>query len=307
MSLKMRVRKLFYRFSTMCPNWTWLNYLNSVPFFIAREGRLPMRDDAPGATLNDFFFHRMVRSNWPYLHELCVDKELVKFYVRGACDKVKIPETKGIIRMAGLSFEDFKAQLLAFAGQKVVAKPTHNSGGVIFLSREVTDAQVRELYEIARRNYFYKSREAQYYRAEKKVIIEEDLSDKDGVTPNDYKFFCAKGEVFFCQVDTSRFTDHRRALFSADESFKLLPVTYTYPNPDTPVAKPKDYKLMLEIARELSQNFDFIRVDLYEHPKHGVMFGELTFSPDASRVRFSDPQFGVEMLKRIHAANRKAR
>ena len=35
---------------------------------------------------------------------------------------------------------------------------------------------------------------------------------------------------------------------------------------------------MIEIAKILSADFDFVRVDLYEH-NDKVYFGELTFSP----------------------------
>ena len=44
------------------------------------------------------------------------------------------------------------------------------------------------------------------------------------------------------------------------------------------IAKPKLLNEMVDVARTLSADFDFVRVDLYEFGGK-VMFGELTFSP----------------------------
>jgi hypothetical protein len=47
---------------------------------------------------------------------------------------------------------------------------------------------------------------------------------------------------------------------------------------------------MVGIARTLSAEFPFVRVDLYDLPS-GPLFGELTFSPGAGLMRFDPPEY----------------
>ena len=44
------------------------------------------------------------------------------------------------------------------------------------------------------------------------------------------------------------------------------------------LAKPQNFEKMVEIAKKLSEDFDFVRVDLYEVDGKPY-FGELTFTP----------------------------
>jgi hypothetical protein len=55
---------------------------------------------------------------------------------------------------------------------------------------------------------------------------------------------------------------------------------------------------MVEIARILSKDFDFVRVDLYERNVK-VLFGELTFSPDCCVFPNLPQSFLDEMEKKL--------
>lgn len=44
---------------------------------------------------------------------------------------------------------------------------------------------------------------------------------------------------------------------------------------------------MLEIAEKLSKPFDLVRVDFYETKSGELIFGELTFSPNAGLITFA--------------------
>ena len=56
-------------------------------------------------------------------------------------------------------------------------------------------------------------------------------------------------------------------------------------NIDDTIRKPRNFELMKELARKLSQNIPFIRVDFYEISEK-VFFGELTFYPASGLKRF---------------------
>ncbi len=51
---------------------------------------------------------------------------------------------------------------------------------------------------------------------------------------------------------------------------------------------------MKEIARELSKNIPFVRVDLYEVDKK-IYFSELTFTPCAGHMPFSPKEYDYKL------------
>ena len=58
--------------------------------------------------------------------------------------------------------------------------------------------------------------------------------------------------------------------------------------------KPSNLDTMIDICRKLSEDFDFVRVDLYSiHDQ--VFFGELTHYPAAGFGKFNPPAFDLEM------------
>jgi len=191
-----------------------------------------------------------------------------------------------------------RAVLTEHSGRAEVAKPTHGSGSVLFLRAAPRRAAIEQFCATAARSFYDVSRETQYKGQERKVIIEADLS-AGGVPPLDYKFFCAGGEVLFCQVDVGRFTDHRRALFTAD--FVPIDVRYAHDAPDAQPPRPAGFEAMVDAARALSCGFRFVRVDLYA-ARDAVYFGEFTFAPEGGAGPLSDEAFGISVMQRIRAA-----
>lgn len=63
----------------------------------------------------------------------------------------------------------------------------------------------------------------------------------------------------------------------ADKNFDSIPILNNCVDSFN-AEKPKEYDKMLEIAKTLSEDFPFVRVDLYE-TEAGIVFGELTFTP----------------------------
>ncbi|MFS1993758.1 ATP-grasp fold amidoligase family protein [Vibrio breoganii] len=128
-----------------------------------------------------------------------------------------------------------------------------------------------------------------YQNIPRKVFIEEFL-DFEGQAPDDYKFFVYHGKVHFIQLDSDRFTNHKRNMF--DSNWHDLGFEYShsrkYPAPE----KPPFLQQMIDISEEIGQHFDFIRVDLYYYSDK-VTFGELTVYPGAGFEKFPNKNFDL--------------
>jgi hypothetical protein len=112
-----------------------------------------------------------------------------------------------------------------------------------------------------------------YSQARRLLIAEEFLGS--GLPPADHKFLVFGGRVELIQVDTGRFGEHRRRLYTPDWT-PVDVVESVAPGPVTP--PPGCLAEMAEVAEALGADFDFIRVDLYDVDGE-VWFGELTPYP----------------------------
>lgn len=91
----------------------------------------------------------------------------------------------------------------------------------------------------------------------------------------DYKFFCFNGKphFFLCRFDGNR--------NFYDLNYKPIKLQGTKQLPRIDLAP------MIEIARQLSAPFPFVRIDLY-HGADGVYFGEYTFNVNGGHREFND-------------------
>lgn len=67
---------------------------------------------------------------------------------------------------------------------------------------------------------------------------------------------------------------------------------------DGSMPKPQKFDEMIDIARKLSEDFKFVRVDLYELDGK-VYFGELTFSPGNCVLPYFTHKFDLEMGRKL--------
>lgn len=121
-----------------------------------------------------------------------------------------------------------------------------------------------------------------YNEIQPRIFCEEFLGSDDSV-PLDYKFFCFSGTARFIQVDFDRFSSHKRNIY--DRDWNLLNVQYKHPPKLDAPGRPQNLSQMISIAERLSNDIDFVRVDLYDLGSR-VVFGELTNYPEAGRGRF---------------------
>ena len=131
-------------------------------------------------------------------------------------------------------------------------------------------------------NQYRLGREWAYKNINKKIFAEELLLTKKTQLPNDYKLFCFNGIPKIIQVDTNRFSDHKRAFFSTE--WESLNILNEYNIPDLKIVKPQYLNKMIDIARIVSEDIPFCRVDLYSLPE--IKLGEITFYPDAAQTQF---------------------
>ena len=103
----------------------------------------------------------------------------------------------------------------------------------------------------------------------------------------DYKFFCFGGEPKCVQVDTGRFDGHHQNYY--DMAWKSLGVHCTYPEGE-PQPVPQSFEEMKLVASQLSKEFPFVRVDLF-NVNGNIYFGELTFYPSSGYGKFHPDEF----------------
>lgn len=120
------------------------------------------------------------------------------------------------------------------------------------------------------------SLEPQYKLIPPLVFCEELIDTKSDSWPVDYKFTCINGEPDHIFLALEREAKVKYGTFDLD--WNVLPYTKKEYKPKSYPPKPKYLKEMADIARILSKDFEYVRVDLYEHGDR-IIFGELTFSP----------------------------
>jgi hypothetical protein len=124
-----------------------------------------------------------------------------------------------------------------------------------------------------------------------RIVIETLLQQPDGRVPEDYKFFMIHGVCRMILVDQDRFEDHVKVLY--DRDWNMLQVMRGE-KAGRPQARPRNLERMLDLAAKLSQDFDFVRVDLYDMGDK-VYFGELTHYPASGREKFTPRSFDFEL------------
>jgi hypothetical protein len=182
--------------------------------------------------------------------------------------------------------------------QRFVVKPTHGSGWVrVVLNKDALDRQelIGTCGKWLASSYYECLREHEYKDIPRRIMIEEFVDDGSGCAPKDYKFFTFNGKVHLIQVDGERFSGHRRSLYDRDWRDTL--VQYGHEPIVTPVPRPRNLELMLRTAERLSNNLDFVRVDLYDVGRR-IYFGEMTSTPGCGVERF-EPRSMDECLGKL--------
>jgi hypothetical protein len=148
-------------------------------------------------------------------------------------------------------------------------------------------------------NYgFNKGFELHYGMIPPKIVCEKYMGDN----LCDYKFFCFDGNPEFIWVDVGRYINHCRNTY--DLSWNELP--FVIGNFErVRVEKPKNLELMAELAKKLSKNFEFVRVDFYEIDGK-VYFGEMTFTTASGTEKFYPNEYDLICGEKINLPQKKS-
>ena len=214
------------------------------------------------------------------------DKYEVRQYI-----KLKIG-SEYLVPMYGL-FENVNQIPFSELPERYIAKTTNGSNtNVICLDKNSFDIEEAKhlLNKYLEINYYKQTREKIYQYIKPRIIIEE-LLEHNIV---DYKFFCFHGVPRYVQIDTDRYIGHLRSYYDINYN-EIKGATMTYPNiPAEKIPKPDRWDEMINIARVLSNDFNFVRVDLYYTNKK-IYFGELTYYHTAGHEQILPKAFCLEL------------
>lgn len=129
-----------------------------------------------------------------------------------------------------------------------------------------------------------------------RIIAEELLVNRENQEAGieDFKILCFHGEPKYIIVDKDRYIDHKRNFY--DTGWNRVNVITDHEQFEVAYPKPKNFEEMLHVAKVLSEDFPFVRVDLY-NVEGKIYFGELTFYPWSGYVQFTPDSFDYELGK----------
>jgi len=171
-----------------------------------------------------------------------------------------------------------------------IIKPSHSSGRVYVVhdkEKEDWNAVTQMCNEWLQSDYYRINREWQYKDIPRRIIIEEYLGIGKEIA-TDFKFQCFHGEPKFISVIAGRFSQNK-TISRYDQNWNLIGGNYNYLSKNE--IDQIHLREMLSIARKISAEFDYIRVDLLLHQGTKTYLSELTSTPRAGVGYKSDIQW----------------
>lgn len=163
-----------------------------------------------------------------------------------------------------------------------VLKCNHNSGTGMCICKDKSRLNIekvkKELQKGLDEDFYLVSREWQYKNIKRKIIAEKFLKDGNAENLLGYKIYCFNGEPKLFSLQSNDGAEAVGISF-LDIDWNVLPVYRTDHLPiETIPEKPSNLDTLLEIAKKLSEDFTFMRVDLYSFGGK-IYFSELTMTP----------------------------
>ena len=223
-------------------------------------------------------------------YSIMADKYAVKKYV---ADKIG---EEYVIQSLGGPWKSFSEIDFGKLPKQFVLKTNHDSGGVVVCKdKNGLDKQKANklLSKHLKRNYYYKSREWPYKNVKPCIFAEEYVKDGNNDFLPVYKFLCFHGEPRIIQTIQND-KQPNESIDYFDTEWNLLKLKQGFPNSVKPFEKPEKLKEMCEIARKLSKEHAFLRVDLYII-NNEIKFSEFTFYSDAGLSKFEPESWDITL------------
>lgn len=203
------------------------------------------------------------------------DKYAVRDYVKN-----KIGE-KYLVPLLGVwdSPDEINFDLLP---EQFVLKCNHNSGTGMCICRDKSKLDIektkKNLQKGLKENFFLSCREWQYKDIKRKIIAEKYLTDGIHKDLMGYKIYCFNGKPEIVSIQSNN-DAYMTGVSFLDTEWNKLPFYRTdhLPLKEIP-EKPNNLNELLEISKKLSEDFTFVRVDLYDL-NGKIYFSELTLEP----------------------------
>lgn len=270
-------RKILLALLRIMPNklHIWLRFRYHVGYFPSFNNP---------KSYNEKLQHRKLCENNP-LFTTCSDKLMVREYVK---------QKVGSKYLVPLLFkgDDICKEDLESINEDFVIKPTHDSGSACIVQKDNDidlNSVVVQIKQALKHDFGSETLETWYSLIKPRVIIEKMLKNTDGKSPNDFKFHVFnsdKGSKVIFSVDYDRHINHSRTFYNED--LEVLPFSAgDCANYLIPIDNLENYDEMLYVVKKLAEDFDYVRVDLYNIDGK-IYFGELTFAPQSGYLEFSD-------------------
>ena len=225
-------------------------------------------------------------------YTMMVDKYRVKDYVSKLIGKEHVIPTYGVWD----SPDSINWDLLP---QKFVLKTTHAGGSAgVVICKEYKKFDRKEAILKLKQSFmtdsYAISKEWPYKNVQRKIIAEQLLeSTINGNEILDYKWYCFNGEPKYCQVIKDRTTRETIDFFDVNwRHQEFIGLNPNVSNADVVPQKPELLNVQLSIARKLSRDLPFSRIDLYEVDGK-VYFGEITFFPLSGMGKFVPDKYNI--------------
>ena len=208
----------------------------------------------------------------------CADKYFAREYIIKHGLEEYLPKLIGVYE----NVDDIDFEKLP---EKFALKCTHGAGfNIICKNKSILDIEKskKDLNKWLHTDFGISAGEMHYSKMKPRIICEEFLDGLDNDVPIDYKFFCFNGVPRFLEVCTGRFKALKFSFYDMDWNF-LDYQSKKYNGKSEFICKPKSFDKMKEIAKSLSNGFNFVRVDLFDI-KGKPYIGEMTFTPHAGRI-----------------------
>lgn len=233
---------------------------------------------------------------WLKLHDrkpiytTLVDKHRVKGWVAEKIGSQYITETYALWERA----EDVDVSDLP---ECFVLKTNHDCGGVVVCrDRGTFDLGVakRELAAHLKKNYFWEGREWPY-KDVKPLVFAEEYLESGGSGLIDYKFHCFNGEPQFLYISQGLENHATARMDFLDMRWKPMGFSRSdYRRFAELPPRPACFDEMAAIARSLSADIPFVRVDLFENAGR-PRFSEMTFHPCSGFMPFEPPEWDARL------------
>ncbi len=274
----------------------------------------------PGATIQSKILYKMAWDRNPKMR-IFADKWRVRKYIKDRVGEKYLVPLLGVYRRpSSINYDQIPSEF--------VLKVNHGSGGVIVVSNSAPETNTLptdidsvgwERFQVQPANFSpelaekllnrwlkmdYEFRpgcnpEWSYKKIKRKILLEELIESTENLGLIELKVYCFDGEPQVIAKQAGSVSGKSNSYY--DSSWQWIEVSFhekgVYWSKIPPSPPPKNLEKLLEIARGLSKETDFIRVDFFEDQMGSLKVGELTSYEVAGQMEYSPEDFALFLGK----------